>query len=389
MRKYITKKIKVLFVTKETRGGNYIYAKQMANLDNSKFETKFIFLKKEKYSDKFNSPAIYFDTKYPEDSGFSAIKILLFFVNFYKLYLALLRQRADIIFAYDIYSFILISLMRPFLPSGSLFIYFVNNNMGAFVGSKRGRFYAKALDELMRFLIRVTDLIIVPSIDMATSFKRDYKPRSLEVVQYGVDLKRLKKFRLGKRRGDVFKILSVGRLVDQKDFKTIIEAFPLVLKKNKKAELLIVGEGEQKEELVELADSLGVLESVKFLGWISNLDEILGTSDLLLFSSVYEGFGLIILDAMIAGLAVVATDTPFGPGEILDGGKYGILVPVGNVNKMAGAVNLLMGNNKLRRNYAELGNKRAFDFSLARMLKGYEEVFVKHFYEKKKTFDIN
>lgn len=131
--------------------------------------------------------------------------------------------------------------------------------------------------------------------------------------------------------------ISVGRFCLQKDFPTLIRAFALLLKK-RPALLLLIGEGDQKEALEQLAQELGVRDHIDMPGFQLNPLPFIKHSDVLVMSSLYEGFGNVLVEALACSTAVVSTDCISGPGEILDNGKYGSLVPVGDSQAMADAM---------------------------------------------------
>jgi glycosyltransferase involved in cell wall biosynthesis len=104
------------------------------------------------------------------------------------------------------------------------------------------------------------------------------------------------------------------------------------------ARLMFVGDGNGREALLSLARELDVAERVIFAGFRSDPTPFYLTADLFVLSSDYEGFGNVIVEAMACGTPVVSTDCPSGPGEILEGGRYGRLVPVGNAPALAHAI---------------------------------------------------
>lgn len=165
-------------------------------------------------------------------------------------------------------------------------------------------------------------------------------------------------------------ILGVGRLTKQKDFPTLIRAFALV-RQECSAKLMILGQGEDLQSLQVLIQSLELEEYITFPGFVSNPYAYMEKSALVVLSSIFEGFGNVIVEAMIAGTPVVSTDCESGPAEILADGKYGELVPVGDIPALAAAmINTL--KNPLS---AELLKKRGQEFSLESALANYQEIF--------------
>ena len=108
-----------------------------------------------------------------------------------------------------------------------------------------------------------------------------------------------------------------------------------------------------------LAQRLGLAEHVIFLGWQENPYKFMSRAACLALSSDYEGFPSALVEAMACGCPVIATDCPYGPAEILENGKYGILVPVDNEEALADAMQWLLTENTMREQLAEAGRKRA------------------------------
>lgn len=133
-------------------------------------------------------------------------------------------------------------------------------------------------------------------------------------------------------------ILAVGRLYDQKDFSTLIRAFAKVRAAQTNARLIILGEGELREELTRLADELKIGEAVAMPGFAENPYAAMRRADLFVLSSVAEGLPGVLIQAMACGLPVVSTDCPTGPREILEDGRWGRLVPVGDVQALSSAI---------------------------------------------------
>jgi glycosyltransferase involved in cell wall biosynthesis len=132
-------------------------------------------------------------------------------------------------------------------------------------------------------------------------------------------------------------ILSAGRLHKQKDFPTLIRAFALV-RRERLARLVILGEGEEWLRLESLVRELGLEREVDFPGFVQNPYAYMKRAALFVLSSAWEGFGNVLAEALAVGTPVVSTDCPHGPAEILEGGKWGILVPVGDVEALAKAI---------------------------------------------------
>lgn len=132
-------------------------------------------------------------------------------------------------------------------------------------------------------------------------------------------------------------VVAVGRLTDLKDYPTLVRAFAQAARL-RPMRLLILGEGPLHHNIVALATELGVADRVNLPGFVGDVAPFLARAALLALSSRFEGFGLVLAEALACGTPVVSTDCPFGPDEILDSGRYGKLVPVGDHARMAAAL---------------------------------------------------
>ena len=132
-------------------------------------------------------------------------------------------------------------------------------------------------------------------------------------------------------------ILAIGRLDPQKDFSTLLKAFALVRSSNQ-VRLVILGEGNLRSTLSTQAQSLGIAEDVEFVGWVDNPYQYMRNADVFVCSSIFEGLPNALIEAMACGCAVVSTDCPSGPREILAEGAYGRLVPMCDPSSLALAI---------------------------------------------------
>lgn len=151
------------------------------------------------------------------------------------------------------------------------------------------------------------------------------------------------------RPGEPPVILGVGMLKPQKDFATLIRAFAL-LRARRPARLVILGDvrGDAKDaankaELLALPGQLGIADNVLFPGFADNPQAWMARAACFVLSSRWEGLGTVLIEALGCGCPVVSTDCPSGPREILDGGRYGRLVPVADPVAMADAISHTLG----------------------------------------------
>lgn len=144
-------------------------------------------------------------------------------------------------------------------------------------------------------------------------------------------------------------IVSVGRLEEsQKDFTSLLHAYARLVKQGIEERLVLVGDGASRPRLEALAKSLGLGDRVIFAGFQSNPYAWIGQARLMAFSSKMEGLPNVLLEGLAVGQVVVSTDCPTGPREILDDGRAGLLVPVGDVEGLAEAIRSGLQDEALR-----------------------------------------
>lgn len=167
-------------------------------------------------------------------------------------------------------------------------------------------------------------------------------------------------------------IAAAGRLTRQKGFDVLLKAYARVeFEFPWPTHLVIFGEGSERKSLEDLAGSLGLTEKVTFYGHSSNLENYLTQADLFVLSSRYEGFGNVLVEALAVNAPVVSTDCLSGPTEILDKGKYGVLVPPEDPEALAQGISRMLKDGK---NAFPPGAERAKDFSISTIVKQYEKV---------------
>jgi glycosyltransferase involved in cell wall biosynthesis len=159
-------------------------------------------------------------------------------------------------------------------------------------------------------------------------------------------------------------IVSAGRLERQKRFDLAIDAVA-GLSKAFDVQLLILGDGEEREALQQRIKKLGIGERIHLLGFRENPYPYFARASLFLLSSDFEGLGRVIVEALALGCPVVSTDCPSGPREIL-GDNFGILVPVGDIDAVRKACERVLKEKDLAQTLRTQGNIRANDFAAAK-----------------------
>ncbi len=173
------------------------------------------------------------------------------------------------------------------------------------------------------------------------------------------------------REGEPPVILAVGRLVAAKDFPMLIRAFAM-LRRSRPVRLVILGSGVLAEELQRLAVMHGVADDFLLAGYVENPYSYIRKAALVAVSSQWEGMINVLIEALALGTPVVSTDCHSGPAEILEQGRYGRLVPVGDEESYATALEETL-NRPLDAGFLR---QRADDFSVAKILPEYLDVLL-------------
>lgn len=198
---------------------------------------------------------------------------------------------------------------------------------------------------IMRWFYPLADKVVTVSQGMARELEQDLKlkPNSVQVIYNPViDDSLYLKFNAPVEHpwfqpNQPPVLIAVGRLAAQKDYVTLLRAFAQFREKYS-ARLLILGEGELHSDLEAFVSNLGLETDVSLAGFVSNPYAYMAKAAAFVMSSVWETFGIVLVEAMACGCQVISTDCPYGPNEILEQGKYGWLVPIRDVTALATAM---------------------------------------------------
>lgn len=210
-----------------------------------------------------------------------------------------------------------------------------------------------------------------------TSSREVKSSYSLQVVHYGYtptfNQDENSESHFGTKSGSspLLRLVTVGRLVPQKDQQTLIKSLAILQQSNQAVELTIIGEGVLRQELINLAIKLKVDNLINFLGRINNPIEEIVKHNVFVLPSIYEGFGLVLLEAMDSALPIIAADNTCIP-EVL--GTAGLLFKTGSASDLAEKIKE-MTNSTLRDNQSKLSRIRLKDFSPEIMCKRLIEIY--------------
>ncbi len=217
--------------------------------------------------------------------------------------------------------------------------------------------------ELHRAGCRLVDQVITVSDAVARSF---HAGGGLDgkavVIRNGLRGRPARRSRLDVRGAldldpDAPVVLTVARMTAQKGHDTLIGAWPAVLASRPSARLVLAGDGPLRDSLRERAQALGVGQSILFLGYRDDVPDLLGAADVFALPSLFEGLPLAVLEAMAAGLPVVATATGGTDEAVLDG-VSGLLVSPGNAPALAAALKVVLGTPARAVSLGEAGRRR-------------------------------
>lgn len=166
------------------------------------------------------------------------------------------------------------------------------------------------------------------------------------------------------------RLIAVGSLKEQKDYPTLLSSMSKLVNSGEDVSLLILGVGPLLSKLEAQRSALGLINHVHFGGFVKDPAPFYRSASLFVLSSAWEGFGNVIVEAMAAGTPVVSTDCRSGPAEILENGRYGKLVPVGDAEALAKAI----GESLTSTHDPEKLRARAADFSAEKISEMYLKV---------------
>ncbi len=235
-----------------------------------------------------------------------------------------------------------------------------------------------------RFHFSLFDRIIVVSRACAEELQRLYrvKPNKIDVVYNGLETNPYEEpVDIEKKRQELdlpeskAVISIIGRLSLQKGHIYSFRAIEQLAKKRNDFVVIVVGEGRLEEELRREVKELGIETTVRFLGFRSDIPEILRVTDILLLTSIHEGLPFTVQEAMLSSIPVVASPVDGTPEAVSDG-ETGFLVPYEDSHKIAERLDELIQSPGLRRRMGASGRARALDFfSLEAMLSTTEHIY--------------
>ena len=204
---------------------------------------------------------------------------------------------------------------------------------------------------------------------------------SITVIHYGLEIgssekaKKLEIKPVSQRKKQRITLVSVGRLIEQKGHYYLLQAMHHLALKSKNVRLTIVGDGPLRNQLEDMRNSLGIENMVDFVGWQSNVYSFYESADILIHPSLWEGFGLVLLEAMRSGLPIIASNVSAVP-EIVEDLITGLLVSPADSLALEEAITDLIDNSKKRTSLGKNGYERLKEkFAVEPMVRKTEHVY--------------
>jgi len=390
MRLYKKKSIKLLILAKQIDGGTGTFINHLVELKKyrlSKLDISVLVLERQKYrsSDIPLTKFKFYYTKssYPQYYYFNLKNVSMIIEELFWVRSQIKKLRPCVIISIDTHCNLIICFLKIFFDEQYKIILTFHNNISAVVDNKLSFIFKHIIIITGFFFFWFADVIVGVSNGVSQNISRFFGLKNdVKTIHYGV---KIEKSRLTVKSSDVafYKfgleekvIISIGRFENQKDFKTLIRAFNIVRQKIRSVQLLLIGDGADRQKLERLVQYHGIQDSVIFLGWQENIYSYLNYSNIFILSSFYEGLPYVLLEAISQGLPVISTDAPFGPREILDNGKYGILVPMKDEKAMAEAMYTLLTDKKKYNYYSKKSLERVKFFTLDKMLDSYKKIIL-------------
>jgi glycosyltransferase involved in cell wall biosynthesis len=294
------------------------------------------------------------------------LKLVFSLVNYFR------ESKPDVVLA-NLYTFNVLGAIAQKLSGISTNLILVEHNPIFNRSYKPGRLITTLM---IWFYPKVKVVAVSNGLAQALETNLKLKPGSVKVIYNPVIDQRLRQQATASLEHPWFQphqppvFLAVGRLHLQKNYPLLIQAFALV-RQQRPAHLIILGDGEEiQKQLETLIEQLGIGADVSLAGYAANPYAYMSRADVVVLSSRWEGLPTVLIEAMACGCQLVSTDCPYGPEEILAGGKYGRLVPVDDVaalaNAMQQAIDQPINPDQLM--------QRAENFSLEQAVKEYMKV---------------
>ncbi len=170
-------------------------------------------------------------------------------------------------------------------------------------------------------------------------------------------------------------VIAVGKLTYQKGYDLLLEAWQIVVQTFPDWKLNIYGKKDQVESLSQQAKQLNIVDNVTFHDPVKDIESKYLNSSIYVMSSRYEGFGMVLVEAMACGVPCVSFDCNYGPSEIIENGADGYVVENGNVKELAQKMKLLMADESLRKTFGQKARQNVRRFEIGKIMASWNDLF--------------
>lgn len=366
---------RMLILTKSVDGGTGTFVLSLNKIQRlvypQKFKIQVASLEEPKFRDvdKRNFFFLRKKNSYPEVYSFSLRNLIYFLQELFYVRRFIKTFNPHVIVSVDLHCNLLTSINKLLFFREKKIILTTHNNLEATIDAKSSSVLSYFLRFSIHFLYNRAESLVSISEELAEDIQKHFKiNKHIYTIHYGNRIySRNTKDR--DKKNNI--ILSVGRLVEQKDFQTLLKAFKQTHHQLPKCELWIIGDGYQKNSLQAYVQKNGLIDCVKFLGWQQDIIPFLKKSKIFVLSSKREGFSYVLIEAMSQGIPVISADAPYGPSEILEKGKYGLLFKVGDGRRLKKHMLTLLLNNSKYRYFVKKALERSEFFSEEQMIQNY------------------
>lgn len=299
----------------------------------------------------------------------------LFGINKIKKYI--ISSRPDIVVASPGFSTIALLIANKLAKFKTKTVLMVDNKISLL---KQGKLKHKISYYIYKLLYKYSDHIIVAHDNGKEDILKSFKLKADKVTRIYhplIDVNCIKNIKNVENKffnDDNYVLLTVGRLVPEKNYDMLISVFNDLKKEIKNIKLLIIGEGTEREKLKNIIDTNNLNNDVELLGYYDKPLEYMKKSDLYIMSSKQEAFGIVLVEALACGMKIVSTDCKSGgQNEILQNGKYGYLCKPDDYNDLKEKI--ITAYNDKNNDYKKINIKRGLEFSIDNSVLEYIKIF--------------
>lgn len=325
----------------------------------------------------------HYDKIYPYRGKYYSFKEKSFFngiiLRFFNIYRTIKKISPDIIISFMNHTGFWIIPAKYLFKINTPLIININTNPNYHY---RRRIYGKYL---IRFLypLKKVNAIVPVSKELKKIFYNKYKIDKNKIIPIynGIDIIKIKNIAQEEvhdyanvfKDPKLIKFITIGRLSGEKGHKYLIEAYSKVFKEIPNSKLFIIGEGPLRAKLQKQINDLGLKNHAILLGLKNNPYKYISKANILVLSSLHEGLPYVLIEAMICGIPIISTNCETGPKEILEKGKYGILVNIADADDLAKKMIQLAKDDKAREDFS----KKSFEHVKIFNIKNFVDNWVK------------